>query len=244
MLLSIRWSKRGYFNWHVQYICDQLQDIAEGVFRNEKRKHDLIINVPPGSTKSTICSLLYPAWIFTRMPSAKIICVSVSNDLAEKFSRQTRTILQSELYRQAFPYVQLERKAKTRLWTTEGGNRQSFGVMSEVVGQHAHFIIIDDLISPTTVLSDKGIAAANEWLDTTISTRKIITDKVLTPTILIMQRLHQNDPTGYLLNKYGDGNTIKHICLPADLLGQGEVKPAGLKRYYKGNLLDSTARNH
>jgi hypothetical protein len=59
--------KTGYFNWHVQYLCDQLQELAERVFRNEIRKHDLIINVPPGSTKTTICTLLYPAWIWTRM---------------------------------------------------------------------------------------------------------------------------------------------------------------------------------
>ena len=89
----------GYFNWHVKYLCDELQKLAEGVFRNETRKYDLIINVPPGSTKTTICSIMFPAWIFTRMPSARIICASVSNDLAEKFSTKTKTILNSELYR-------------------------------------------------------------------------------------------------------------------------------------------------
>jgi hypothetical protein len=178
--------KTGYFNWHVQYLCDQLQELAERVFRNEIRKHDLIINVPPGSTKTTICTLLYPAWIWTRMPSAKIICVSISNDLAEKFSGRTRTVLQSSLYRTAFPHVQLERRAKGRLWTTAGGERQAFGVMSNVTGQHAHFIILDDLINPATALSDNALAATNDWLDTTISTRQIITDKVLTPTILII----------------------------------------------------------
>ena len=49
------------FNWHVKYLCDQLQTIAERVFRNELRMHDLIINVPPGSTKSTICSVAFGA---------------------------------------------------------------------------------------------------------------------------------------------------------------------------------------
>jgi len=127
------------------------------------------------------------------MPSARIICASVNNDLAERFSAKTRTVLTSELYRQSFPYVQLERRTRTRLWTTAGGERQSFGVMSNVTGQHAHFIIIDDPINPCMSMSDKGLAVVNEWMDTTISTRRIITDKVLTPTVLIMQRLHQND---------------------------------------------------
>jgi predicted phage terminase large subunit-like protein len=222
----------------VKYLRDELQKIAERVFRNEARKYDLIINVPPGSTKSTICSLLFHAWIFSRMPSARIICASVNNDLAERFSNKTRTVLNSELYRRSFPEVRLERKTRTRLWTTVGGERQSFRVMSNVTGQHAHFIIIDDPINPSMSMSDKGLAVVNDWMDTTISTRRIITDKVVTPTILIMQRLHQNDPTGHWLEKHEDDGTVKHICLPADLLSKNDVKPAGLRKYYRGNLLD------
>lgn len=233
----------GHFNWHVRYLCDQLQDLAERVFRNEERKHDLIINVPPGSTKSTICSIMFPAWVWTRMPSARIICASLTNDLAEKFSMKTRTLVNSELYRFSFPYVQLERRTKTRLWTTEGGERQSFGTGSNVTGQHAHFIIIDDPINPYMALSDKGLAAANEWMDSTVSTRRIITDRVLTPTVLIMQRLHQNDPTGHWLKQHENDGKVKHICLPADLLSKSEVKPPGLKKYYTAHLLDPVRLN-
>ena len=230
--------KTGYFNWHVKYLCDQLQILAERVFNNEARKYDLIINVPPGSTKTTICSIMFPAWIFSRMPSARIICASINNDLAERFSTKTRMILTSELYRKSFPEVQLERRTRTRLWTTEGGERQSFGLTGNVTGQHAHFIIVDDPINPMMALNDKALAATNEWMDTTISTRRIITDKVLTPTILIMQRLHQNDPTGYWLNKQGTSGTVKHICLPAELHSDTKVKPPGLRKYYQGHLLD------
>ena len=127
------------FNWHVRYLCDQLQIIAERVFRNEARMQDLIVNVPPGATKSTVCSILFPCWIWTRMPSARIICASVNNDLAERFSAKTRTVLTSELYRKSFSYVQLERRSKTRLWNSAGGERQSFGVMSNVTGQHCSY---------------------------------------------------------------------------------------------------------
>ena len=88
---------KGYFNWHIKYLCNEMQKIAERVLNNEARLHDLIINVPPGSTKSTICSVMFPAWIWTRMPSARIICVSQSNELSERFSKVTRTLLKSEL---------------------------------------------------------------------------------------------------------------------------------------------------
>ena len=234
----------GHFNWHVRYLCDQLQLLAERVFNNEARLHDLIINVPPGSTKTTICSIMFPAWVFTRMPSARIICASVSNDLAERFSSKTRDLLNSELYRTCFPFVKLARRTKTRLWTTEGGERQSFGVMSNVTGQHAHFIVIDDPINPAMALSDRNRNTANEWMDSIISTRRIITDKLLTPTVLIMQRLHQEDPTGYWLAKQGDDGTVKHICLPAEEDSTAGIKPAGLQKYYKNGLLDPVRFNY
>ena len=96
-------------------------------------------------------------------------CASGNNDLAERFSAKTRTVLTSELYRKNFPYVQLERKSKTRLWNIASGERQSFDVMSNVTGQHAHFIIIDDPINPAMSMPDKGLAAVNEWMDATIN---------------------------------------------------------------------------
>ena len=230
---------KGYFNWHIKYLCNEMQKLAERVCNNEARLHDLIINVPPGSTKSTICSVMFPAWIWTRMPSARVICVSQSNELSERFSKVTRTLLKSELYRRCFPEVKLERKARGRLFTTEGGERQCFGLGSFVTGQHAHFIIIDDLIDPTIARSDKGRTTAIDWMNSTISTRRIVTDKLLTPTILIMQRLHQNDPSGYWLTKHENDATVKHICLPAEENSKAEIKPAGLKKYYKEGLLDS-----
>jgi len=220
-----------HFNWHVKYICDQLQHIAERVFLGEEKQHDLIINVPPQSTKSTICSIMYPAWIWSQMPSARIICASISNDLSEKFSKKTRMMVESELYRLSFPNVRLERRARSRLWTTAGGERDSFGLGGNVTGQHAHFIIIDDPVNPTTAKNDKARTATNEWMDTIISTRRIITDRLLTPTVLIMQRLHQTDPTGHWLEKHGDDGTVKHICLPVDTHSKAEIKPAGLKKY-------------
>src|ERR1700743_507208 len=58
-------------NWHIKYLCQELQKEAELVFLGEPKSHDLVINVPPGSSKSTICSQAFPAWVWTRMPSAK-----------------------------------------------------------------------------------------------------------------------------------------------------------------------------
>jgi hypothetical protein len=235
---------KGHFNWHVKYLCDELQKIAEPVFADVEKQHDLIINIPPGSTKSSICSVMFPAWIWGRMPHARILCASYTDDLSGTFLAKTKKIVTSELYQHSFPHVKFSRMTKDCLYTVDGGERRAVGVMGNVTGRHAHFIIIDDPINPNTASSDKGLAMVNEWMDHTISTRTIITDKVLTPTILIMQRLNQNDPTGHWLAREGSDGDVKHICLPADLGSKSEVKPIALQKYYRDNLLDPVRFSH
>src|SRR5690554_4113834 len=56
------------WNWHLEVFCDELQALAERVFLNLPRLHDEVINVSPGTSKSTVCSILFPAWVWTRMP--------------------------------------------------------------------------------------------------------------------------------------------------------------------------------
>src|SRR4051812_20523274 len=59
------------WNWHMDYICHILQKMAERVFAGKPKKYDLIINVSPGSTKSTLVSVMFPAWCWTRLPSCR-----------------------------------------------------------------------------------------------------------------------------------------------------------------------------
>jgi hypothetical protein len=93
------------WNWHIKFMCDELQEAAERVFRGEPKLHDYIINIPPGTTKSTICSVMYPAWILSRMPNARIICGSHTENLCLDLSNKCRLIVQSEQYQLCFPYV-------------------------------------------------------------------------------------------------------------------------------------------
>jgi len=51
------------WNWHIKYLCDELQTVAENQFEGHRREYDLIINIPPGTTKSTICSVMFPMWL-------------------------------------------------------------------------------------------------------------------------------------------------------------------------------------
>jgi predicted phage terminase large subunit-like protein len=234
------------WNWHIEYLCDELQEIAERVFAGEPKEHDLIINISPASTKSTIASVAFPAWTWTRMPTARHICGSHAFDLGMDLSRKCRDIVSTQdrvankaCYYDCFPEIQLRDDQNTKGYfaNTRGGMRKSVTVGGKSpVGFHAHFLIIDDPIDPQKVLSDAEVKKANTWMNETLPSRKV--DKTLTPTILIMQRLHQNDPTGNWLEKTRGTDSVKHISLPADLSDGFEVKPKHLAHYYKDKLFD------
>lgn len=222
-------------NWHVRYLCDELQTMAERVFKGLPKEHDLVINIPPGTTKSTICSQMFPAWVWTRMPSAKFICASYAHQVALKDSVRTRDIVQSELYQRCFPEIQLreDENMKGLFVNTLKGSRLSAGIGGAVTGYHAHFLLVDDPMNPEEAYSEAELIAANRWMETTLPSRKI--DKLVTPTILVQQRLHQADPSGELLAK-ADGKDMKHICLPGELTDA--VRPIELRQFYVDGLLD------
>jgi predicted phage terminase large subunit-like protein len=236
------------WNWHIEYLCDQLQTMAERVFQNKPKKYDLVINVSPGSTKSTIASVAFPAWTWTRFPTARHICGSHAFDLGMDLSRKCRDIISEQdrhdnkpSFHDCFPNIKLREDQNTKGYfaNTMGGMRKSVTVGGKSpVGFHGHFIVIDDPIDPQKVLSEAEIQKANSWMNETLPSRKV--DKAVTPMILIMQRLHQNDPTGNRLAQKDKGGKVKHISLPADLEEGYELKPRFLKKYYQDGLMDES----
>jgi predicted phage terminase large subunit-like protein len=226
------------WNWHIKYICDELQVMAERVFKNLPKEHDLIINVPPGSTKSTICSIAFPAWFWTRMSTGRVISASYEHELALNFARKSRDIIESEKYQRYFPglKLKLDQNAKRHYVNEQGGERKSVGAGGNITGSHGHIILVDDPLNPKEAVSEQGLKKINRWMSETLPTRKV--NKEVVPTIVIMQRLHQDDPTGHMLLK-AEGHPakkVKHICLPAE---KSElVKPGRLKLRYVDGLLD------
>lgn len=238
------------WNWHIKYLCDELQTVAERVFAGEPKAYDLIINIAPGSSKSTIVSQMFPAWCWTNFPPARFICASYAKDIALKDSIKCRDIVQSEKYAMAFPEIQLrEDENKKELFTnTRKGFRYSAGVGGAVTGYHGHFLIVDDPINPEEAFSETELATANRWMTNTFSSRKV--DKKISVTILIQQRLHQNDPTGDWIERTG-GKGVKWLKLPGELprdedgeLSRDEdgklkyVSPEEVIQYYQDDLFD------
>jgi predicted phage terminase large subunit-like protein len=226
--------ERPVFNWHVEFLCRELQRLAMRVAKEEVKEYDLIINIPPGTTKSTICSQMFPAWVWTFLPQAKFICGSYSHQVALKDSLKTRDIVLSQEYQRLYPYVTLREDENTKgLFTNrQGGFRLSVATGGLATGYHAHFIIIDDPLNPEESYSEAHLAAATRWIRQTLLSRKV--NAMVTPMILIQQRLHQHDPSGELLAN--DPSGYRHICLPAELTDK--VSPPELAEKYQDGLLD------
>src|SRR5690625_691310 len=222
---------------HIKFLCDEVQKVGERIVERKPKLHDLIINITPGTTKSTIATVVFPVWLWINDPTARVITGSHSIGLSLDHAVKSRDIVNSEKFAKYFPEFELKRdnNVKSYYSNTKGGSRSATSVGSKIIGKHAHVIIVDDAVSgnPTQL----EIEEANKWITSDLSTRKV--DKRITPTILIMQRVHDNDPTGFLLKRRGD--KIRHICLPAELTD--DVKPIEARDMYKDGLMDPVRLN-
>lgn len=222
------------WNWHIKYLCDTAQKIVERIARREDKTSDLVVNIPPGTSKSTIFTIMLPAWAWVLDPSLRVLTISYSDTLATEHAVKSRDIIQSDQYQNWFPHIRIkkDKNNKTNYENEANGQRLASGLGGSITGMHAHLIIIDDPLNPKQAASEEETATANRTIDNTLSTRKV--NKEVTVTMLIMQRLHENDPTGHLLAK--KDKEVTHIKLPAEV--SDGVLPERLAAFYVNGLLD------
>lgn len=223
------------YNWHIPYLCSELQKVVEKVVKRESKDYDLIINISPGETKSTLVTVMLPVWAWIKDASIRTLTASYSASLSTDHSIKSRDIIRSDKFKRYFPDIILKKDqdGKTHYKNENGGERYATSVTGSITGFHAHLLIVDDPLNPKEAASDVERERANEFMDITLSTRKV--NKSVTPTILVMQRLHQGDCTGNWLSK---DKKIKHICLPGEL--SRDVKPEYLKEKYVDGLMNAT----
>lgn len=229
-------------NWHIKAICDELQRYGEQVIRQEDALPDMIINIPPGSSKSTMVSQMLQVWIWLHAPWCVMICTSYSRDLAIEHSLKAKQIFKSDLYQELFNAGYFETRFGKKITLTKdneddwinnfNGRRFSTGTKGRVTGSHAHIIIRDDPLNVEQAESEQLRKVTNRYNDQTLPSRK--KDKKKCPTITVMQRLHEEDPTGHDLEK--EGKEIYHVCLPAE--ESIDVKPEKYREKYIDGLLD------
>jgi predicted phage terminase large subunit-like protein len=215
-MFKMRRGFRWRHNWHHQAMCDALMKVYRG---DTKR---LIINVPPRYSKTELAVVNFIAWCIGNAPDCEFIHTSYSAGLAVGNASSAKQVVEDVHYRELFPEVQLRRdsKAKGDWRTTAGGVVYAQGAKGTITGfgagkQRPGFggaIIIDDPHKPDEISSPIVREGVIDWFKNTLESR--VNDPGNTPIILIMQRLHERDLAGWLLDG-GNGETWDHVMLPA-----------------------------
>lgn len=226
------------YNWHIPFLCKELEVVAHRVFKRLPKLYDLIINIPPGTTKTTVCTILFTAWCWTNDDSLRFIHGSHSMPLSMENTDKIRDVIESEKYKLLYPEIQLHesKNTKSNFSNIRNGQVVACSVGGKITGKHAHIIMIDDGQDPEGASSDTIRDKANRWHDQTLSSRKV--DKKITPVIDIQQRLHVNDLTGHQLAKRDKNKKIRHLCLPSEIVEGSKVSPEELREKYIDGKLD------
>lgn len=217
-------------NWHIDAIAEALNEVYLGKIKR------LIINIPPRYLKSFCVSIAFPSWLLGNDPTKRIIVASYSEKLALKHSTDCRLILQSNWFKNIFKECVLSenQNEKYKFSTDKNGYRFSTSVGGTLTGEGGDILIIDDPHNPQQVLSDKYRSKTLEWYKNTFSNR--LNDKKNGAIILVMQRLHPEDLTDYLLKK-GNSDWF-HLSLPVIFEDDSIIKVGNFeKKIYKGELL-------
>lgn len=192
-------------NWHIHCIVEHLLAMQRGDIRR------LIINMPPRCMKSIACTIAWPAWLLGANPSTQMIVGSYSQTLSTKHSVDTRLVVESAWYKEAFPntLIAKDQNEKQKFQTTARGHRIATSVGGSATGEGGDYLILDDPIKPDEASSEVTRKATNDWIDQVFMTR--LNDQKNGRVLMVMQRVHENDPAGHLLEKGG----WHHLCLPA-----------------------------
>jgi predicted phage terminase large subunit-like protein len=213
-------------NWHHRLIADTIEDVIQG------RKQNVVINVSPGSSKTEIVVINFIARGLALNPRARFLHLSGSDALASLNSSTARDIITSDEYQALWPMKIADDSKAKRRWNVMIDDRPAGGVYATSLGgqvtgfRAGHMaegfqgaILIDDPIKPDDAFSRSKLDAANRKLITTVKSRKA---NPSTPTVIVMQRIAESDPTGFVKagNLEGDWH---YVTIPA-LIDEAYIK--------------------
>lgn len=196
------------------WAIDLMAEYANAVFRRDIKR--LVINIPPRQGKSMIWSVALPSFILGHRPHEKIFSISNKIDLSTRDVAATRKLIQykdkERAYKNIFPDVEITKDTEMHFETSAGGQRKAFTTMGGITGQGANYLIFDDFMSVTMVDSEAERRRALKFYIEGFSNR--LNDEMNDVIIVVEQRLHKEDLSGYLLEN--KKSTFEHLCLPAE----------------------------
>ncbi len=193
-------------NWHIDAICEHLEAVTEG------RINRLLANVPPGSSKSLIVSVLWPAWEWgpRGLRSLRYLTTSFNDGPVKRDTRKTRDLILSDWYRSLWPEVVLTRTGETSFANSATGTREGVAFGS-LTSQRGDRLIIDDPHSTETAESEAERTATTRKFREGATNR--LNDQERSAIVVIMQRLHERDISGVIQQL---GMEYVHLMIPME----------------------------
>jgi predicted phage terminase large subunit-like protein len=203
--------------WHIDYLAAHLEAITDGVvLDNGEAYNRLVVNIPPGTMKSLLVGVFWPAWEWgpRNMPHLRYVCASHSLDLAIRDGLRMRRLITSDWYQKRWgDRVQLtgDQNAKTKYENTATGFRQAAAAGS-ITGSRGDRVIIDDPLSVDGGNSEAILASTATWFLEAVPTR--LNNPATSAIVLVMQRLSEGDTSGIILDRGLAG--WDHLMLPME----------------------------
>lgn len=204
--------------WHLEAIAEYLAACERGEVSR------LIINLPPRHLKSVLLSVAWPAWLLGQRPERRVLCASYGERLALKHSLDSKRVLESGWFRRTFPRTRLIRPAAAeKLRTDRQGFRLATSVGASLIGEGGDVLVVDDPLNPRQAESAAYRAACVDWFRQGFLTR--LDDKRSGAVVVVMQRLHAEDLTGWLVAH--QPGVWERLTLPAIAEGEATVSFRG-----------------
>ncbi|MDP2410277.1 MAG: phage terminase large subunit [Pseudolabrys sp.] len=191
-------------NWSI----DAMAAFAEQIINGDVRRG--IVNIPPRHGKSQMFNVALCAFILGHDPRKRIFCISYAGPLSSEHANMFRAIVESAWYQRLFPRMKIKRIVDDEIYTTKRGYRRWTSVMGSMTGMGGDLFIVDDPIKPVDCLSQVKRDAVNQWFSNTLLSR--LDNKETGAILVVMQRLHMDDLSGFLLRNSDDWS---HLNLPA-----------------------------
>ena len=200
--------------WHIDFICAHLEAVTDGVLKDDGTFYNrLLVNIPPGTMKSLLIGVFWPAWEWgpKNMPHMRYVCASHSLDLAIRDSLRMRRLVTDSWYQDHWGdrvKITGDQNAKAKFETTATGFRQACA-FTGITGYRGDRVIVDDPHSVDDANSDAKRETVTNLFKEAVTSRLNNPDR--SAIVVVMQRLHEADVSGVILdNDMG----YDHIMLP------------------------------
>ena len=224
------------WNWHMDAVCQHLQALDDGTL--PKRK--LIFNVPPRTSKSTLVTVMFPIWVWTRRPWVQFMFASYSFSLSRDHAYKRRQVLDSKWFQERWGEkvaASTDRNNVVEISNTAKGLMYTTSVGGSTTGRGGDYLLLDDPNSAEEMESEVQRASCLRFVDVAWSTRA--NDAKTVREVVIQQRTHEDDVTGHLLKQQPD--EWLHVKIPMEYNPDSTGRSTSIwsdPRKVKGEIID------